>query len=50
MQIQELVDLKPFNTMAVAAKARYFTTIKTQTDVQEALAWATEHGVKPFVL
>lgn len=50
MQVQELVDLKPFNTMAVAAKARYFTTIKTETDVREALAWAKAHDVKTFVL
>ena len=50
MQVQEHVDLKPFNTMAVAAKARYFTTIKTATDVRDALAWAKAHDVKPFVL
>lgn len=50
MQVQEHVDLKPFNTMAVAARARYFTTIKTESDVREALAWAKAHEVKPFVL
>ena len=50
MQVLEYVDLKPFNTMAVAAKARYFTTIETENDVREALSWAKEHRVKPFVL
>ena len=50
MQVLEHVDLKPFNTMAVAAKARYFTTIETESDVRQALAWAKEHEVKPFVL
>lgn len=50
MQIQEFVDLKSMNTMGVAARARYFTTVHSEADVKAALAWAKDHGVAPFVL
>ena len=48
-QPQEYVDLSAYNTLGVAAKARYFTCIRIQPHLQEALRWAIENE-QPWLL
>ncbi|WGL17175.1 UDP-N-acetylmuramate dehydrogenase [Microbulbifer bruguierae] len=41
--IQSDVDLQPFNTMTIAAQAKYFCAASSLDDVREALVFAREH-------
>ena len=48
--IESLVDLKPYNTMAVSATARNFARVKSPEDLALALDWAHRNNLAPFVL
>ena len=48
--IKTLVNLKPFNTMAVSAKARYFAQVSDSQELQTALDFAKRNHIRPFVL
>lgn len=48
--IKPLVDLKPLNTMAVSAKARYFTKVENLDELRLVLDFAAREKVKPFIL
>ncbi|WP_299592885.1 UDP-N-acetylmuramate dehydrogenase [uncultured Microbulbifer sp.] len=41
--IQPDVDLQPYNTMTIAARAKYFCTASSLDEVREALLFAREH-------
>jgi UDP-N-acetylmuramate dehydrogenase len=45
MQIAEQIDLTTFNTLALPARARYYTRAETVADIHEAIAWAQQHDV-----
>lgn len=46
---QENMDLGPFNTLGVSARARYFTTVRIQPQLQAAIRWAIENE-QPWLL
>lgn len=48
--IQEHIDLHPLTTFRVGGKARYFVEAASEEDVIEALRWAKEKNVPPFIL
>lgn len=48
--IKPLVDLKPLNTMAVSAKARYLTKVENLDELRLVLDFAAREKVKPFIL
>ena len=48
-QPQQQVDLRPFNTLGVSAKASYFTSVRIQPQLQAALRWAMENE-QPWLL
>lgn len=48
--IKPLVDLKPLNTMAVSAKARYFSRVENLDELRLVLDFAAREKVKPFIL
>lgn len=48
-QPQEQVDLRPYNTLAVAARARYFTSVRIQPQLQAAMRWAMDND-QPWLL
>jgi UDP-N-acetylmuramate dehydrogenase len=50
MEIQEEVSLGPLTTFGVGGKARWFAEARTEDDVVQAVAWATERGLPLFVL
>ena len=48
-QPQEQVDLRPYNTLGVSARARYFTNVRIQPQLQTAMRWAIEND-QPWLL
>lgn len=48
-QPQEQVDLRPYNTLGVNARARYFTSVRIQPQLQAAMRWAMEND-QPWLL
>ncbi len=48
-QPQEQVDLRPYNTLGVSARARYFTNVRIQPQLQAAMRWAIEND-QPWLL
>ncbi len=46
----EQVDLQPLNTLALPARARYFTRIETVEQLVEALAWAERKQLPRLIL
>ncbi len=48
--VKPLADLKPLNTMAVSAKARYFAEIENLEELKLVLDFAKREKVKPFIL
>ena len=50
LQIQENVPLAPLTTLGVGGSARYFCAATNVEDVEQAVAYAQERGVKLFVL
>ncbi len=49
-EIRERVDLAPFNTLAIAAKARYFARVTDADQINAALAWANERKLPVLIL
>ena len=45
MQIAEHIDLTAFNTLALPARARYYTRAENLADIHGAIAWAQQQGV-----
>ncbi len=45
MQIDEHVDLTAFNTLALPARARYYTRAENVVDIHAAIAWARQRRV-----
>src|SRR5689334_19029569 len=50
MIIQENVSLKPYNTFGIDAKARYFTEVRSISDLQQLLASPTYGPMKKLIL
>lgn len=48
-QPQEQVDLRPYNTLGISARARYFTSVRIQPQLQAAMRWALEND-QPWLL
>lgn len=48
--VKPLADLKPLNTMAVSAKARYFAEIENLEELKLVLDFAKREKVNPFIL
>lgn len=49
LKIQENVPLAPLTTFEIGGAARYFTKVRTEDDIREALAWAKEKDVPLIV-
>lgn len=49
-EIRENVMLAPLTTFKIGGPARYFLDVRSEGDVQEALAWARERGVRVIVI
>lgn len=50
LKIQKQVNIAPYTTLKIAAKAAYFAIIREELDLQEALSWARSKKVPVFVL
>lgn len=50
LQIQQNVPLAPFTTLRIGGPARFFTEIRTELELLEALAFARERNLSIFVL
>lgn len=50
LEIREDVALAPFTTFGIGGPARYFTTARTEADVEQAVAFARERSLPLFVL
>jgi UDP-N-acetylmuramate dehydrogenase len=50
MRIEENRTLAPLTTLGIGGPARWFVEAHTETDIEEAAAWAREKGVALFVL
>jgi UDP-N-acetylmuramate dehydrogenase len=50
LEIREGVALAPFTTLGIGGPARYFAVAAAEKDVEEAVVWAGERGLKLFVL
>ena len=37
MQIEENIDLKPYNTLQIPVNAKYFARIEKESDIQELM-------------
>jgi UDP-N-acetylenolpyruvoylglucosamine reductase len=37
MQIEENIDLKPYNTLQIPVKAKHFVKIEEESDIQELI-------------
>ena len=48
--IRSFVDLKPHNTMAVSAKARYFAEVTDRRELELVLDFARRENIEPFIL
>lgn len=50
MQIQNQVQLKPFNTLSLDVTASHYTKITSVEDIKEALDFAKAHELNVLVL
>lgn len=50
LTIQEQVSLRPYNTLAVDVRARYFVAVQSLKQLQAALAWAEERSITVLLL
>lgn len=50
MEIREKVALAPLTTLGIGGEARYFASARSEAELREALRWAKEQGIQPFVL
>ena len=48
--LREAVPLSPLTTLGVGGHARFFVTVRDETGVRDALAFATERGLPVFIL
>ncbi|MDY7217996.1 UDP-N-acetylmuramate dehydrogenase [Denitrificimonas sp. JX-1] len=48
--IQEQVSLRPYNTLAVDVRARFFVAVETLEQLRAALAWAKQREIAVFLL
>lgn len=46
LSVQQSVDLKPYNSLALAAVAEYFCTVKNLTHLKAALSFASDNNLK----
>ena len=49
MQIQDNIDLKPFNTFGLAANSRYFATLCDQSEIEAVGRWQQAHPDLPLL-
>lgn len=50
LTIQEQVSLRPYNTLAVDVRARYFVAVQSLEQLQAALAWAEQRSITVLLL
>jgi UDP-N-acetylmuramate dehydrogenase len=50
MEIKHDIPLGPFTTLGVGGPARYFVSVRTETEVSEAFEWAATSSEEVFVL
>jgi len=50
VKILEQVPLAAYTTFGIGGPARYFAEARNEADVEEAVAWAAERGVRLYVL
>jgi len=50
LQVRENIPLAPFTTLRVGGPARFFVRAASESDVQQAIKFATERGLPLFVL
>jgi UDP-N-acetylmuramate dehydrogenase len=50
LEIREGVALAPYTTLGIGGPARYFVVAQAEADVEQAVGWAGERGLKLFVL
>jgi UDP-N-acetylmuramate dehydrogenase len=50
LNIQEQVSLRPYNTLAVDVRARFFVAVNTLEQLHEALLWAEQRETAVFLL
>ena len=50
MKIQEHVSLKELTTMKIGGSARYFCSVGSEVDIQEAFVFAKEKGIPMAIL
>ncbi|SFM52242.1 UDP-N-acetylmuramate dehydrogenase [Marinobacter zhejiangensis] len=48
--VRESVDLSPFNTLGIRARARYFTEASSLEQLRQALDWANQRALEVLVL
>lgn len=48
--LREQADLADLNTLAVSAKARYLVDVHSVDELEPALSWADENGLRPQLL
>lgn len=50
MQIQENIPLAPFTTLKIGGPARYFIHAETESDIVDALQFASDRNLEVFIL
>ncbi len=50
LNIQEQVSLRPYNTLAVDVRARFFVAVNSLEQLREALLWASQREMAVFLL
>jgi UDP-N-acetylmuramate dehydrogenase len=50
MALLENVPLAPHTTLRIGGPARYFCHVTTRAELDDALAFARRHGLRPFIL
>ena len=50
LNIQEQVSLRPYNTLAIDVRARFFVAVHSLEQLQAALAWAEQRKLTVFLL
>lgn len=50
LNILENIPLASYTTLGIGGSARYFVSAESESMMQDALAWATQHGFSSFVL
>ncbi len=50
LEIKKHISLKEYSSFKIGGKAHYFTEVKTKKELENALLWANEKGLKFFIL